>query len=244
MRKNIIMTIVAVMITAGAFAQAGSDKPTTVVEAMYIMPKRGMEDKMEAAIKAHDQKFHPDGPYVASLHKVEYGEKAGWYVWLYGPTTYASIDSRPTKEGGHDVDWSTNVDPLIGEYGSTSLWDYNEELSYGMDIFKKSGHYEVWGVMLQRGEYYRFKALTEKLKKAYESLGSECMLVFDSPVHSVNSADVAIVWNFGSYAEWSKDMGARAAYEKLYGAGSWQNMIKEWLDVTKDYNSELRSVVK
>jgi hypothetical protein len=35
-----------------------------------------------------------------------------------------------------------------------------------------------------------------------------------------------------------------AAYEKLYGAGSWRNMIDEWHDITKDYNSELRSIVK
>jgi len=33
-----------------------------VSENMYIMPKRGMEDKFEAAIKAHDLKYHPDGP--------------------------------------------------------------------------------------------------------------------------------------------------------------------------------------
>jgi hypothetical protein len=49
-----------------------NDKPTTVVENMYILPKRGMDEKMEAAIKAHDMKYHPDGQCQAGLHKVEY----------------------------------------------------------------------------------------------------------------------------------------------------------------------------
>ena len=244
MKRKIILSFIAMIIMVVAYAQPANDQPTTVIERMYILPKRGMEDKMEAAIKVHDMKFHPEGPYVAALHKVEYGEKAGWYVWIYGPTTYSAIDSRPAKEGGHDADWSANVDPLIETYGSTELRDYNPDLSYGLDIYKKSTHIEVWGVMLKRGEYYRFKAIAEKLKKTYESMGTTCFLVLDNPLHNPNSADVSLVWNFTTYAEWSKDTGTKAAYEKLYSAGSWQNMIKEWNDIIRDYSAELRSIIR
>ncbi|MEI6683556.1 MAG: hypothetical protein WCO44_13050 [Bacteroidota bacterium] len=244
MKINIVLTIAALAFMAGVYAQAPGDKPALVVESMYLQPKRGMEDKMEAAIKAHDLKFHPDGPNVAALHKVEYGEKAGWYLWVLGPTVYAAIDHRPAKDGGHDADWSTNVEPLIEQYGPTSLWDYNDELSTGMDNFRKSSHYEVWGVKLKPGSYYRFKALTEKLKKAYESIGTTSMLVFNNPVHDPNMADVSLLWNFSSYDQWSKDDSTRPAYEKLFGQGSWQSMITEWTDITKDYSSELRSILK
>ena len=244
MRKNILLSLVAMAFMTVGFAQTGNEKPASVLESMYLLPKRGMDDKLEAAIKAHDLKFHPDGPYVASLQKVEYGDKAGWYVWNFGPTLYASIDSRPTKEGGHDIDWNNNVDPLVDQYGPPALWQYNEDLSCGMDIAKKSSHFEIWGVFLKHGNYYRFKELAGKLKKTYESMGSYSMLVFDNPVHTPSSPDVAIVWNFSNYAEWAKDMSTMSAYEKLYGPGSWQNMIKEWNDLITDYNSELRSVVK
>jgi hypothetical protein len=81
-KKFTIAAIFALMLTAGAIAQPMNDKPTTVVETMYLLPKRGMDDKMEAAIKAHDMKFHPDGQYQAGLRKVEYGDKAGWYEWI------------------------------------------------------------------------------------------------------------------------------------------------------------------
>jgi len=244
MKKTFSLTFIVIMLVCSVFAQTSSDKPTLVAETMYLMPKRGMEDKFEAAIKAHNTKFHPEGPYKAGLRKVEYGEKAGWYVWVFGPTTYAAIDSRPTKEGGHAADWSATVDPLVETYGETQLWDLNQDLSYGTDLLKTAKYYEVWSVKLKRGDYYRFKAISEKLKKAYESIGTTAFVIYNNPLHTAIGADVGILWSFNSYDEWSKDQGAKQAYEKLYGSNSWQNMLDEWLEVCIDYNAEIRSFLK
>jgi hypothetical protein len=244
MKKTITLTCLAIFFACSAFAQSSTEKPTLVTETMYIMPKRGMEDKFEAAVKAHNIKFHSADQYKAGLRKVEYGEKAGWYVWVFGPTSYSSIDTRPTKEGGHDADWAMTVDPLVETYGETQLWELNQDLSFGMDILKSAKYYEVWSVKLKRGEYYRFKAISEKLKKAYETLGTTAFLIYNNPLHSSKGADVGILWSFNSFAEWSKDPGAKEAYEKLFGANSWQNMLDEWLAVTVDYDAEIRSFVR
>ncbi len=244
MKKTFTLTFIALFFICSAFAQSAADKPTMVTETMYIMPKRGMEDKFEAAVKAHDNKYHPEGQYQAGLRKVEYGEKAGWYVWVYGPTTYSSLDSRPAKENGHAADWTSTVEPLVDTYGETTLWEYNTDLSYGMEKLKTSKYYEVWAVKLQRGEYYRFKAIAEKLKKTYESMGNTAFLVYNNQIHTSNGADVGMLWSFNSYDEWSKDPGTKKAFEKLYGDNSWQNMLIEWRAVTIDYTSEVRSFVR
>ncbi len=242
MKKSIVILLV-MLFAVSSFAQTTDEKPTIVFENLYIFPKQGMEEKFEAAIKAHDQKFHPDGPYKASLRKVEYGDRAGWYVWVFGPTSYSSLDSRPTKEGGHAEDWSKTVDPLVESYGSTDLWNFNPDLSYGMDILKKSKYYEVWSVDLKRGQYYRFKAIAEKLKKAYESMGKGAFLVFNNPLHTSKNADVGLLWSFDTFADWDKDQGAKSAYEKMNGEGSWQHMLDEWNDIIVDYNAEIRSII-
>jgi hypothetical protein len=244
MKRIATVTFAILMLAGTVLAQTGTEKPTLVTETMYLMPKRGMEDKFEAAVKAHDAKFHPDGPYKAGLRKVEYGSKAGWYVWVFGPTAYASIDSRPAKEGGHDADWSATVDPLVETYGDTQLWEFNSDLSFGADILKNSKYYEAWNVKLKRGEYYRFKAIAENLKKTYESMGKGAFLVYNNPLHTADNGDVALLWSFNSYDEWSKDSGVKESYEKLFGANSWQHMLDEWLDITVDFNSEIRSFVK
>lgn len=224
------------------FGQEKEEKKTKVVESVYILPKRGMSDKFEKAIKAHNDKFHPKGDYVAGLRKVDYGEKAGWYVWIMGPTTYTALDSRPKKENGHHEDWEKNIDPLVEKYGAVSLWNFNEKLSFGMDLVINSKHYEAWAVDLKRGQYYRFKVIAEKLMKTSEKLGV-AFLVFNNPLHTPKSADVGIVWNFDSYDTWSQDIGFQKEFEKLYGLGSWQNMLDEWFDILVDYNAELRSIV-
>jgi len=244
MKKRSVLAIVVILIAFGAFAQTAEEKPAIVSETMYILPKRGMEDKFEAAVKAHDLKFHPEGPYQAGLRKVEYGEKSGWYVWVFGPTSYSSIDTRPTKEGGHADDWSKTVEPFVESYGETQLWNLDSDLSFGRDILKKSNYYEVWQVDLKRGEYYRFKAMAEKLKKVYESVGKTAFLIFNNQIHTKNGADVSIIWSFNTFAEWSKDEGIKAEYEKANGPGSWQQMLDEWRDITVDYNSEIRSIIK
>lgn len=244
MKKGIMLAVFLMLLVSINFAQTAEEKPTILFENMYIMPKAGLEEKFEAAVKAHDTKFHPDGPYKAGLRKVEYGDKAGWYVWIFGPTTYSALDTRPAKEGGHAEDWSKTVEPFVETYGETELWNFNEELSFGRDILANSKYYEVWAVDLKRGDYYRFKAIAEKLKKTYESMGKSAFLVFDNPLHTSNNKDVGLLWSFNSYADWSKDDGTKAEFEKIYGSGSWQHMLDEWRDVSIDYNSEIRSIIK
>ena len=244
MKKQIGLVLVGLCMVAGTMAQTAPDAPLTVVESMYLLPKRGMEDKFEAAVKAHNVKYHPDGPFVAGLRKVEYGDKAGWYVFVYGPTTYENIDNRPAKANGHDADWSTTVEPLVETYGTTTLWNLNKELSYGMDILQKSKYFEIWMVNLKRGEYNRFKSIAEKLKKVYESLGMGSFIVLENPIHTTNGADIGLVWSFNTYKEWENDPGPKVAYEKLYGTGSWKQAMDEWRDIYVDYNAEVRSFVR
>jgi len=244
MRRYILMALLTLSCAIGAYAQTGTASTPLVIESQAMLPKRGMEDKFEAAVLAHNKKFHQDGPYVAGLRKIDYGPQAGWYVWVMGPVAYTSLDTRPSKESGHDADWSATIDPLVQEYGGTGLWNYNSELSYGWDIFKKSKHYEIWSVELKPKQYYRFKALCEKLKKGYESLGTTSFIVLENNLHSRDGADVGLIWSFNSFDEWQKDPGLKGNYEKIYGAGSWQAAMDEWMDMIKSYDSEIRSIIQ
>jgi hypothetical protein len=244
MKKTLITAVLALAIAGGAICQTMAPKPKVITETMLILPKRGMEDKFEAAVKAHNSKFHGDGPNVAGLRKIEYGEKSNWYVWVHGPTSYASLDTPPTRESGHQADWDTNVEPLVDAYGESMIWERNDELSFGADILQKSKYYEVWSVKLKAGEYKRFKAICEKLKKTYESMGTQAFVILDNALHQAKGADVAMIWSFNSFDKWGNDTGTMGAYEKLYGAGSWQAMVDEWNAVKVDYSSEIRSFVR
>lgn len=239
--KTLAVLIVSAIFSAAA--QNAETKTAVITETQYMLPKRGSEEAFEAAVKAHDKKFHPDGKYKAGLRKVEYGKKAGWYVWVMGPTGYDAIDTRPAKDGGHDADWQKTVDPLIDQYGDVEIWETQPDLSSGIANFSKAKHYEAWAVDLKKGQYYRFKALIEKIKKVYDSMNDRTFLVFRNPIHEAGGADVALLWTFDTYASWGNDNSTRTEYEKMYGNGSWANLLSEWNDIVKDYNSEIRQIL-
>jgi hypothetical protein len=244
MKKVTFIILIATFIAINTYSQSTPDANPMVIETLMLLPKRGMEDKFEAAVIAHAKKYHPEGPYVAGLRKNEYGEKAGWYLWVMGPSPYSSLDKPLGKENGHEQDWNTTIDPLVEEYGASGLLNYNKELSYGLDILRKSKHYEVWEVDLKPGQYYRFKAIAEKLKKVYEKLGNTSFLVLDNNLHTTGGADLMLVWSFNTYEEWAKDPGPKAEYEKQNGEGSWQRMMDEWRDIINDYDSNIRTNIK
>lgn len=237
--KKFSLSIIALLFCFAAWAQT-EESATQISETIYILPKAGMNAKFEAAIAAHNEKFHPVGPHYAVLRKVEYGAKSGWYVWVM-KGTYASLDSRPDEEGGHSDDWNKTIEPMVAEYGDIGLWGLNEKLSTGMETFKKSEKYTLWSVQLKRGEYERFQALVGKIKETYESMGDRAFLVFNNEVHTAGGADVAMVWSFNNYADLDKDPGTKAAYEKINGEGSWKKMVAEWMDITIEHDEEIRS---
>jgi hypothetical protein len=244
MKRTLILSFLAFTLVCSVISQTTGEKPKVVTETMYILPKRGMEDKFEAAVKAHDIKFHPDGPNKAGLRKVEYGEKANWYVWVHGPTSYAALDSPPAKESGHDADWDATVEPLVESYGETQLWQLNQDLTFGFDLLQKAKYYEVWSVKLKPGVYDRFKAICDKVKKASAALGKTSFVVFENPLHQSKGGDIGLIFSFNSYAEWGNDSGLVPEFEKQNGAGSWKKMTDEWDSIIVDYNAELRSFIR
>ena len=168
MKNNkILMTsllIVTLLMTSISISQ--EKKTYQMVNLQYIMPKVGMEKAFVKAVTDHNNLYHKEGPYQASLDNILTGEEAGWYVWLMGPNTFSDIDGSP-GEGPHADHWAKNVAPTIQKYGRSEFWKYNEKLSYNNQ--KGSAKFEtIWILDLKRGDYYRFKALMLKIKEAHE----------------------------------------------------------------------------
>jgi len=239
--KKISLVLIAMMFCFASFSQT-KKKPTQISESLYILPKAGMNLQFEAAIAAHNEKFHPVGPHHAVLRRIEYGAKSGWYSWIM-KGTYASLDSRPVTEGGHQEDWDKNVGPTVEEYGDVGLWAYDEDLSFGADIFKKSKKYLIWSIDVKRGKSDRFKVIVEKLREAYKSIGTRAMLVYTNEVHTSGSADIALIWTLENYADLDSDWKTKEAFEKINGEGSWEKMVAEWYDTTVDHEEEIRTML-
>lgn len=233
--RNSILFGILLVATYG-FSQ---EKETyAMVNIQYIMPKIGMEKAFVKAVTDHNNLYHKDGPYKASLDYILTGAETGWYVWLMGPNTFSDLDGSP-GEGAHADHWTKTVAPTIQKYGRSEYWKYNEKLSYNNQ--KSAPKFEnIWLIDLKRGDYYRFKALMIKIKEAHEKKGEDSVLIYDNQFYGNDGRDIAIVWPFNKWADLDIDTGGiKTVYEEINGEGSWQDAMDEWTEITESINSHV-----
>ena len=210
----------------------------SMVELQFIMPKIGMESAFESAVKAHNNLYHKDAPYKASVDVILTGKQSGWYVWIMGPCMFTDLDSRPVSDA-HDKDWSEKVAPKIAKYGAVEYWRHNSELSYksGTEDAKLE---EIWFLDIKRGDNYKFKAFIAKIKAAFEKRGEGDMQVYYNQFNEDDGRDVAIVWGMKNWTEMDKDDdGIKKYYEEINGEGSWTNAMDDWEEIVQSMKSQL-----
>ena len=233
-----MFALVGMIFCTTAMSQ-GENKQKSLFETIYLLPKTGMNKQLEEGVAAHNKKFHAAGKEnEAMLRRVEYGNKAGWYVWVMGGN-YASLDKRP-EDDAHSSDWEENVGKYVEEYGTVDLWSYNDELSYGSDKFRNQKRYESWAVYLKPWQGYRFTEMLKKLKAAFEKMGDRTMLVFNSEVSRKGGPDVAIIWGYDNFADLDRDSNLVDAYEEVHGKGTWTSLLDEWRAIAEDVDMEHR----
>ncbi|MCX2745518.1 hypothetical protein OO013_16680 [Mangrovivirga sp. M17] len=238
MKQLIMLAAVCMLFHTEALPQS-TNEPAALSETMYLLAKPGMNKEFEEGVAKHNAKYHAPGKdNQAMLRRVEYGNKAGWYVWVM-TGSYSSLDSRPDDEG-HSKDWEENVGKYVEEYGDTDLWSLNRKLSYGLDKFQSQKRYEAWALDLKPWQGYRFNEAMTKLKAAFEKMGNRTMLVFDSEVNRKGGPDRGIVWGYDNFADLETDSKLVETYKSLYGENSWDNFLEEWKAVVVEVDQEHR----
>lgn len=231
--KNYVFASILLVSLLFSTSNIAQEKETYgMAELSFMMPKVGMETAFENAVKEHNNMYHKDGPYKASLDKIITGKQAGWYAWLMGPCTFTDLDKRPVS-AAHDKHWDDKVTPTIAKYGSNEYWKHNPKLSYqsGSEGAKLE---EIWFLDLKRGDYYRFKELMTKIKGAFEKKGDGHMHVYENQFGENNGRDVAVVWGMNGWSDFDKDNGGiKKEYEEMNGEGTWQNAMDEWEEITE-----------
>ena len=233
-KRNLLasMLIAALLLTSTGIAQEKEEKTYGMAEITYMLPKIGSEKAFVSSVKAHNEKYHNDGPHRAYLDNVLTGDESGWYVWVMGPCTFTDLDSRPGK-GAHADDWTQNIAPTIRKYGRTEYWKFNEELS-NISNDTPPKYEELWVIDLKRGDYYRFNALMSKIKAAYAKKGAN-ISVYNNQFPTDDGREIVIVWDYSSWAGFDDEgRGIKKDFEEINGEGSWDNMLEEWNEITEN----------
>ena len=235
----IAVLVFAIMFTTSVVTAQEEKETYGMAEITYMLPKIGMEKAFETAVKQHNEKYHKEGPFKASLDYILTGKASGWYVWIMGPCTFTDLDNRP-EDDTHRAHWDKNVSPTVAKYGRTEYWKYSSKLSYRGDGSDSPKYENIWFIGLERGQKYKFKEFIEKVKKAHEKKGDGNFSVYNNQFTDGLGRDVAIVWEFNNWTEMDDDDGGiKKSFEEIYGEGSWVNALKDWESSTKSINSQV-----
>ena len=232
------MLVMALFLTSNGIAQEAAKKTYGMAELSFMLPKVGMEKAFVNSVKAHNDKYHKEGPNKAYIDNVLTGGEAGWFVWIMGPCTFTDLDSRP-GEGAHADDWTKNIAPNIQKYGRTEYWKYNDKLSYQADATPPK--YEtLWIIDLKQGDYYRFEAFMTKIQAAYVKKGSRNISVYNNQFVSDDGREVCVVWDYKNWAAFDEDGGGiKKEFEEINGEGSWENALDEWEEITESVKRQV-----
>ena len=195
-----------------------SDDPS-LWEVVNIKVKAGQEEAFEAAVKAHNEKFHGEGPHQAQLFFHINGPDGGKYQWVMGPTNWAALDSRPADDA-HNDDWAKVL--AMTEYSdSPQYWSTdlaNSQLT-GNAAKNKS---TMWMYDLKRGKEAQWAKLVSTVKQVYaEKLPDEDFFVGWNELSNNEGEDAIIIFTMEKWAERDQQRYFPEIYESVHGKGSW-----------------------
>ncbi|MEO6133149.1 MAG: hypothetical protein ABIQ02_15010 [Saprospiraceae bacterium] len=194
---------------------------------------------VEAAMGAHNKKYHASGAYGVRVYTVQNGSHTGQYKWVMGPGTWSGLDSRPS-DALHDMDWGTNVARNLEPGTMTEYIRFDNKLSRFPSDFNVNRLY-VRYVDVARGKMDKAKELLGKVLKVYaDKIPGETYGVYYNEVPSSSDGrDITIVSFFDKYSWMSTDDGFDAKFEEVYGKGSMATFWNEWMGATVGQENEI-----
>lgn len=172
MKKFFSITCIAMLFFGAGFGvQAQEDDDNYAMwETIILTPDNTKLKVLGENMRKHNQKYHAEGPYSASVYNIVSGPYTGKLVWIMGPAQFPQLDARPSA-GGHDEDWRDNVMPYIKKVEQGEYWRADDKLSNVSMLTPNPGDYPIlftryWEINIQHQHQVnaRFKLISETVK--------------------------------------------------------------------------------
>lgn len=193
-------------------------------ENMMFTPDYTQLKTLSENMRKHNEKYHSEGPYKATVYNISSGPNAGKMIWQMGSMMLKHNDNRPGANG-HDEDWRDNVMPYIKKIHTIEYWSQDDEKSNTSML----GPDNLYPIMYIR--YFEVSddhdfSMDNHFKQVSETIKS---MQGDNPwglyYNAFRQGDlgrhVATVGFMKKWAEMDEDRKFKAAHAKLYGEDSW-----------------------
>lgn len=196
-------------------------------ETQYLKVLPGHSKQFNAAMKAHNERFHASGPFRAEVYYVANGPRAGQVFWAMGPCTFTDFDRRPSSPD-HESDWTDNV-LAHAEMVDSEDWRLDPDLSHNPST-SPPPLYRVRIFDIVAGEEHRFDEIQRSIKEVLVAKNRKrSREVYRNVSASGTGRDIAIVTTYENWADLDDSSGGSFLkdYEDVHGPGSWARFMHE-----------------
>jgi len=197
--------------------------------------------RFEAAVAAHNKKYHATGPHGVRVYEIINGKNSGKYQWVMGPGHWSDLDTRPADADNHSVDWASNVLPNVTADQNTLYLSLDTKRShFGHDFNLNKIFFYYWD-LIPNADMDKVNAMLDKVHKVYtDKLPDDIYGVYRNELPSTSEGkDIMMGFFFDKYAWMGIDNGFDKKYEEVYGKDSWKAFMADWNAQVKGIESEI-----
>ena len=239
MRKVLILVLAIAM--GNAYGQGN-----TLYDVLFVTPKMGKTASYERTWKAHHAKYHAkdDGRQV---YEVLSGDRAGDFILVSGPTSYADMDKERPTDAAHDADYANTIIPFVEKNSGAYTYRWVDTLSYNGNV--KAEKYVTTVYNLKQGKSADLVAEIKRALKINEIIKSPSSYNTYVKLWAGSRPQYVIITNLKdgfkqldlSYTP--ATTAFRDAYIKEYGQAQWDKrntLLAEITESVEVYVSKLR----
>ena len=219
----------------------GSAQDALVFESNTLTAMPSQVLRFEAAVAAHNKKYHASGPHGVRVYEIINGKNSGKYQWVMGPGHWSDLDTRPADADNHSVDWTSNVLPNLTADQNTLYLSLDTKRShFGHDFEVNKIFFYYWD-LVPNADMDKVNAMLDKVHKVYtDKLPDDIYGVYRNELPSTSEGkDIMMGFFFDKYAWMGIDNGFDKKYEEVYGKDSWKTFMADWNAQVKGIESEI-----
>jgi hypothetical protein len=220
----------------------GMAQTKNLISTHRVFPKMDKIMEFEAGLAAHAQKYHT-GDVAWRVFEIQSGPDAGGYHITEGPTSWEGMDNRGDLGSAHMQDWHKNVAMYLTDRQSAGYSVYIDSLST-IAVGDFTDKINISHVYPKIGQSDNVVNMIKKFKKTWMANG---MTVAVYAVSSSGPSQYALVTRYKQGLK-ERTPGFREpfknTFEKVNGAGSWAQYLKDAAEYVDSNWAELLSLRK
>ena len=244
MRTSIMLPAYAVLAFGVVMPADAVAQDYMMYETQYVKVLPGHSGAMNEAMAAHNNAFHAEGPYAASVAFVVNGPRAGQLIWAMGPGTWTTMDNRPAGEP-HDPDWADKV-LAHGEADLTEYWTVNTDLSYTPETPPVAATNLFLVRFFEVADNALFLKVQGQIRDVQKTLKNPRLRTMVQRQFLGNDGrDWAMVVPYERWADLDQDGGApfQAAFVETHGQAAWSTFLEEFNAAVVSRTDEWRQII-